>query len=349
MNNYILKQDDITSHFFYIPNQGIAQRIKQLHLWQNHRIILKNSTDVFSVFKDDTDTSVNIISITDKNELKFTILKEGAEKSFILTTLKEEMNVKNIKLFKTPIGLNIIYAATYQGRLLLIHCVLGNNAKPDTIDEILNEDFSIHKNSVYYTNSKGILGYKNLSDGRADIFNSITPNATSPYLLNCLGKDYLVYIKDKKIYLQNRPVIDDPLAKNPIILENGGLLFIMWQSGDFLRFISSIDKGETFTPSMQYVSSGKIPALIHVINQSSTFLYYATISPKDIKIFGKDDCFENPIKTLPPSAENATLSRFKILLDMEKREVIKLKKEILLLSNAINELKKNNPQKPDKF
>ena len=349
MNNYILKQRDITSHFIYIPNQGIAQRTKQLNLWQNHRIILKNSTDAFSVFKDEADPSVNIISITDKNELLYTIIKEGCEKSFILTTLKEEMKVKNIKLFKTPMGLNIVYAATYQGRLLLIHCILGNNAKPDTIDEIQNENFTIYKNSVYYTNSKGILGYKNLSDGRADIFNSITPNAVSPYLLNCLGKDYLVYIKDKKIHLQNRPIIDDPLAKNPIILENNGSLLVMWQSGDFLRFISSIDKGETFTPSMQYVSSGKIPALIHVINQSSTFLYYATISPKDIKIFGKDDCFENPIKTLPPSAENASLSRFKILLDMEKREVIKLKKEILLLSNAINELKKNNPQKPDKF
>ncbi len=348
MNNYILKQDEKTSHFLHIPNQGLAVRTKHLNLWQNHKIILPDSSGVFAVFKDDNDSGINIVSINKKNEIIYMLLKDSSQKAITLTTLKEGMTVEDIALFKTQIGLNIIYTARYQGRLLLIHCVLGNNAMPDPIDELSSGAFSVHNSSVYYTNSGGVLGYKNLSDGKADIFNSITPDATAPYLYNYGGKDFLTYLKDGKIYLQNRPVASDPAAKNPLITEEGGVIFVMWQSGDFLRYVSSQNRGETFSSTMQYVSPGKIPSLICAINGRFINRYFATISPRDIHIYQKADVFSNPVNT-PPQSGDRLLSRFRVLLDMEKKEVIKLKKEVAQLSDEIARFQKNNMQKPDNF
>ena len=347
MNNYILKQNDLTMHFFHIPNQGLALRKKQLNLWHNHRIILPDSNGIFSAIQGD-DQTINIVSLTNKNEIIYMILGDKYEKSVTLTTLKEEMTVKNISLFKTPMGQNFIYAARYQGKLLLVHCILGDNARPDTIDEIQTNDFSIYKTSVYYTNSDGILGYKNLSDGKADIFNSITQGAVSPYIFNFYGRDFITYIKDNKIYLQNRPLADDPGAEKPVIFEENGKLFVMWQKGDFIRYVSSDNSGETFSPIMQYVSSGKIPAPLGVIKNDKTYRYFATVSAKDIHIFGKDDVFLNP-KNSPPESNIQPLSGFKLLLDMEKSEVAKLKKEVLLLSNTLDKLQKNNRQNSDNF
>ena len=290
MNNYILKKGAVTLHFFTIPNQGLVLRKKELNLWHNHRVLLPDSKGAFSVFQDESGT-ITLVSLTDKNEIYYTILGESEEKSFLLTKLKEDMEIKSISLFKTPIAANIVYTAQYRKKLLLVHCILGDNAMPDTIDEIQSEDYFIHNHSVYYTNSNGILGYKNLSDGKADIFNSITSGATEPYLYNYRGRDFLTYQKNNKIYLQNRLLTDDPGAKNPIITESDGALLVMWQKGDFIRYVSSFDNGESFGPPMQYVSSGKIPTLINVISKGRAYRYFATISKKEIHIFGSNNPF----------------------------------------------------------
>lgn len=323
MNDYILKQDNSILHFFTIPNQGIAVRTKKLNLWHNHRVLLPGSVGAFSVFQDEIQ-GISLVAITPANEIQYTIIKGSEEKSFILTKLKEEMVVKNISLFKTPIGMNIIYTAGYLGKLLLVHCVLGNNARPDTIDEIKTQAYAIYNNAVYYTNSAGVLGYKNLSDGKADIFNSITSGASYPYLYNLNGRDLITYIKDDKIHLQNRPIIHEPDAKNPIIFENDGMEFLMWQKGDFIRYTKISDEGTTFAPVMQYVSSGKVPILINVINGGSIYKYFAAKTTNDIKIFGNPDIFLKP-KTSQSKSSFSSNEGFRLLLDMEKNEVVKIK------------------------
>ena len=52
MSNYIVKYNDITQHYFYIPNQGLCVRSKSHSIWQNHKPVYRDCNGVFSVFTD---------------------------------------------------------------------------------------------------------------------------------------------------------------------------------------------------------------------------------------------------------------------------------------------------------
>lgn len=352
MPNYILKYNDLTQHYFYIPNQGLCVRSKPNTIWQNYKPVYHDSTDVFSVYCDHNNI-LHAICINPQNEIIYLIYKNSTWQSCAITQLKNDMEIEKINLFETNIGLSMVYTARHFGETLLIHCVLGNHAMPETIDKISSTDFFIFKKRVYYTNSNGILGYKDLSDGKSEIFNRLTDNGEMPYLITTEEKDMLVYKKNDEIYFQNRPVHKDSNATHPILTTNSNQLLLLWQSGDFIRYITSSDTGNTWSSVMQYVNPGKTSQIYHVICNSKIQNYFGNHSSTSLNIYGKNDIFEAepPKKTHIPKDPNQ-ITKLKIMIELQKKEIIELKKEILRLGEILKEfssLTKNNPSSSDIF
>lgn len=361
MPNYLIKYNDITQHYFHIPNQGLCVRNKHHSIWQNHKILYQDCKDVFSVFCDRSGI-LHAICINSKNEIIYLVLKQGSWQSYQITRLKEDMKVSEIVITETKIGLSLIYTAEYLGETFLIHCILGNKAMPETLDRVSNPEFFIFRKRVYYTNTEGFLGYRDISDGKANNFNKLVENAAMPHLLFYDQKDMIVYKKNNKIYFQNRPVHEDSNAIHPILLHNSNQLFLMWQNGDFIRYISSSDSGKSWSGVMQFVNPGKISQIYHVINNSNHYLYFGNHSNTDLHIYSKADIFEPEPKIFKPknvpNQDPAQITKLKILIEMQKKEISELKKEIHRLGDiiktlpkisqlCIDENAKNNPPKSD--
>ncbi len=357
MSNYIVKYNDITQHYFYIPNQGLCVRSKSHSIWQNHKPVYRDCNGVFSVFTD-PNGALHAICTNPQNELIYLSHRHGTWQSCAITRLKEDMKVLDINIFETQIGLNLLYTAVYLGETLLIHCVLGDNALPDTLDRLSSPEFFFFRGRVYYTNTSGVLGYRDISDGKADNFNRLVPGGTMPYLYTRQGTDMIVYKKGSGIYFQNRPVIDDEYAKNPILAGNHNQLLLMWQNGDFVRYIVSTDGGTKWSGIMQYVNSGKSAQIYNVINNSRLYLYFGTHSGTDLHIYGKNDIFEpdpephQAAQSISDSiADPNMVTRLKIMIEMQKKEIADLKKQIELSGQAHPDAHdiadKNNAQKDD--
>lgn len=339
MPNYLIKLKDITEHYFHLPNQGLIVRNKHRNIWQSHRSVYPDCNGVFSVFSDHSD-NIHIICTNQKNEIIYLLKQNEKWQTHTVTKLKDNMTVSDIVIAETESGLNILYTAEYMGDTLLIHCLLGNNALPNTLDKISSKNFFIFRNRIYYKNAEGFLGYRDFSDGKPDAFNRLVKDAESPYLLHYNSKDMITYKKDGHIYFQNRPIQKDPDASFPILTSNCRQLLLMWKNGDFIRYIISTDDGNTWSDVMQFVNPGKKSQVYHVINNSELFLYFGNHSSKDLHIYGKADIFEP--KTLEkeskpfPHPDHNQLTKLKILIEMQKKEITELKSEILKLGEIIS-------------
>ena len=340
--NYILKHEDAVKHYFYLPNEGLCVRTKRLNLWQNRKTIYRDSKDVFSAFCDSSGI-IHLICTNSQNEIIYLIYKNNEWQNFTITRLNENMKVLDMKLSKTRIGLNLLYTVQFGGKTLLVHCVLGNNAMPNNLDNISSPDFFIFKERVYYVNLGGVLGYRDFSDGRPDHFNKLVTGGSMPYLLNSGEKDMFVYKKDRKIYFQNRPVHEEENAQNPILLESENQLLLMWQNSDFVRYISSIDEGKNWSSVVQFVNPGRKSDIYYAIHDEETFYYFGNHSAKDLNLYGETDIFKKKTKKASsPALQNpipsSQITKLKILLEMQKQEIKELKKEINHLSSFIKSL-----------
>lgn len=348
MLNYMVKHDGTIQHYFCTKNEGLCVRTKRHSIWQNHKIIYKDCAGPFSVFCDKNGV-LHAICVSSQNEIIYLVLRKNGWQSCAITHLKENMKVLFITITETSIGLNILYTAQYMSETILIHCVLGNNAMPNTLDRLTCPSFFIFKNRVYYTNPEGFLGYRDISDGRPDMFNKLVEGGTEPYLLTHEGKDMLVYKKEKDIYFQNRPIHEDSYASSPILANNGNQLLLMWKNGDFIRYISSSDNGGKWSGVMQFVNPGKESEKYYVVNSGKIFTYFGNHSSADLHIYGKNDIFEKEQPAPTASAVTAPdpnqITKLKVMLELQKKEITELKKEIKRLVKYIDTL--SAPDEPD--
>ncbi len=360
--DYIIKHKDTLKHYFSLPNEGLCVRTKRLNIWQNRKTVYQDCKNVFSVFCDAKDI-IHAICINSQNEIIYLVFKNSEWKHYRVTRLNEKMKVLDIKIAKTRIGLNLIYSVQFEEKIILIHCVLGDNAMPNNLDTLASPDFFIFKERVYYTNNEGVLGYRSFSDGRPDRFNKLVKDALMPHLLEVENTDMLVYKKDGQIYFQNRPVHRESNAQNPTLAENDSQLLLMWQNGDFVRYIMSSDLGKSWSGVVQFVSPGRKSNIYHAIHNEEIFRYFGNQGEHELNIFGKTDIFKIPSKLPlqknPDSfvAASGQITRLKILLEMQKQEIKELKKEINHLSSFIKSISgeidenpiKNNPKNSDQL
>lgn len=266
--DYIINEKNACEHYFLREGKGVQTACeKNMFLPET---IFKDAKKAFCVFK--KEDVLHIICVNGKNELVYIPKKDGEYKQYVLCELKEGFDVKEIKITASGEMLNLLCSAEYEGEMLLIHCVLGNQAKPSVIDKMQEQYFFVYKERVYYTNKSGVLGYQELTDGKPDRFIKAAEGAFKPYLYEDEGNKYLVYIKDGAIYLNNILKYEDCDAETPVIARRGERLILIWKSGAVLKYVD-LKTGGADAPK-RVISTGT-PVLYSIQEGENIYYDYA--------------------------------------------------------------------------
>jgi len=256
--DYFIKRINLSERYFYqnglyMEKQGRCE------------LIGREAKDVFCAFENDS--VVHVIFVNQKNELVYIPKKDRKNKEYVLCELKEGFNVRNMKIAKSKDRLNLLYSALYGDEILLIHCVLGNHARPSVIDKLESEYFFPYGDRVYYTNKSGIMGYQELTDGKPDRFVSVEEGAVMPYLCCIDEKEYIVYKKDTDICVNHTPKTQDKYAFCPVLKRGKNVIELVWQCGGALKYSELDGAGNP-----KRIISSKSPCLSSI--QDGENVYY---------------------------------------------------------------------------
>ena len=156
MSNYLIMPDSLPEHYFYKAYEGICVRKRNPQgIWQEHTSILPGGKDGFGIYCS-KDKTVHLLCTDHENKLIYASSDGNIWKKYVISMLSQDVSVSDIHLYSIRGRLNFMYSALYNGENLLIHCILGDHAKPSTVDVCETPHFFIKKNKVYYTNSKGV-------------------------------------------------------------------------------------------------------------------------------------------------------------------------------------------------
>lgn len=269
---YFLK--NYNEKYYYEEEKGIM--MSRLETATLPKIIFKDAKESFSV----TEKSgiIHIICISGDNYLTYIVKRDDNLKKYTLLKIKEECIVKKIGTTVIADMIHLIYSAEYRDEVILVHCVLGNNAKPVVIDKMEDENFFIGGGKVYYTNKAGVLGFQDFSDGKPDRFEVIAKDAKNPYLYRDSENEYLVYKKGDAIYINHELKAEDSEMRRPIIVKRNGRTLLIWESGAVLKYIDIKKDGEDVPHFM--VSTSPL-TLCQIIKNGK--IYYDYMSSGNIK------------------------------------------------------------------
>ena len=245
--------------YYFDAMQGICETTKF-----TEKTVLKNATDNFFVFKDKN--LIKLVALNKKSQLVYMVCRENKWKSYVITTLKKNIKVKKIMVASN----NLFYSAKVDDEMVLVHCVLGNNAMPSVIARLNAEVFFLFGKRVYYSNENQIIGYQSFADSKPDHFLPCC-EGESPYLI----EKKIVYKKGEDIFVNDKKICSDENAEMPIIVN--GLL--MWKNNSHIRYISEDNK------IRQYISSGVEPDVFAKADVNECIYYYGTFSNRKLKIF----------------------------------------------------------------
>ncbi len=249
--------------YSYKSMQGICECTKG-----TVNAIFKDATDKFFAYGDKN--IIKLVLYSKNHELIYMVYNKNVWNSYIIATLNQDIDVKKIMVASNGKNENLFYSARLKGDIVLVHCVLGNNAMPSVIGKLKNEEFFVYKNSVYYTQNNGIIGYCDFSDSKPDTFVACFEGE-----LSYVTGEKIVYKKGDDIFINDKKCCSDKNAKIPIIVNNT----LMWKSGNYIRYISENKK------IRQYISSGVEPQIFIISNANKCIYRYGTFSNGNLKLF----------------------------------------------------------------
>lgn len=335
MSNFLIMPKNLPEHYFYKPYEGICVRKRtDTGVWQEHSSVFQDGKDGFGIYCS-KDKSVHLIC-TDYSDNLIYAQSDGSEwKKYIISKLSSNIFISDMRLFSVRGRLNFIYSALYNGENLLIHCILGDHAKPSTIDVCEASHFMIKGTRVYYTNSKGILGFTDISDEKPSGFNPMYENAHFGTVYDINGTEKALFVRDGGIFLDGKEIIRDTHLEMPILEKIRNKFYIMWKNGSFIRYVTS-DDGLNFSEPMRFMSTGKAMSL-YTVQKGEAFLnYYGYHTAHELALLGNPEIFERSAEYV--AKKEAELERVKNLLNQTQQDVVAAKKEIARLGRVIGTL-----------
>ena len=258
--------------YSYIVNDKIYSYKSRMGICENIKgkvnVILKDATDKFFVYRDEN--VIKLVSYNKNRELIYMVNNKNVWNSYTIATLNKDINVKKIMVASNGRNENLFYSARLKGETVLVHCVLGNNAMPSVIGKMKNEEFFVHKNSVYFTNGNGFLGYCDFSDSKPEIFTACFEGE-----LSYVAEGKIVYKKGDDIFVNDKKYCSDKAAEMPIIVND----ILMWRHKSYVRYLAANEK------IRQYVSSGVEPEIFVVSDTNECLYYYGTFLNGNLKLF----------------------------------------------------------------
>lgn len=219
MTNYLLP-GKIPEHYYFRHSRGICLKTRTAAgLWQEETTILPEGQDGFGAYAD-TSGKTHIICTDSKNRLIYSVRKDNEQKNFTLTSLSADISVLNMRLYNVGGRLNLLYSALYNEEYILVHCILGDRAKPCEIAKLESPYFFIYENNVYFTNPRGELGYISLADEKPVGFIPVSEDAHSAYLCSFDGREFLIYTRGSRLFINNEEILSDSRMESPICVKN---------------------------------------------------------------------------------------------------------------------------------
>ena len=179
MSNYLIGRGNSGEHYFFRPYEGLCmKRLNPSGTFSEHSQIVALGREPFSVFLS-SDGSIHLVCADAENMLVYATSRNGVWKRYIIAKIPNGVVVTKMHLYAVGGRLNLLYSALFSGEHLLIHCILGNHAKPSTVSALSCPHFFVHKNTVYYTKPDGMLGFTPLYDEKPENFNRLYDDAES--------------------------------------------------------------------------------------------------------------------------------------------------------------------------
>ena len=259
MYNYLVDFNDEEKIYYFDIMQGICEKTKFAE-----KTILRDATNNFFVYTDKN--VIKLVALNKKSQLVYMICKDNTWNSYVIATMKKNIEIKKIMVSSN----NLFYSAKVNGEMVLVHCVLGNNAMPSIIANPCDEEFFLFKKCVYYSDKNKIIGYQSFADSKPDRFIPCC-EGENPYLVD----KKIIYKKDNDIFINNKKICSDKNVKMPILVND----LLMWKSENHIRYISE------GTKIRQYISSGIEPEILVKATANECLYYYGTFSKGKLNIF----------------------------------------------------------------
>ncbi len=323
MPNYIVKHDGREICFYY--RNGIKYRIKSGGSWGKEEYLYPYGHDGFCVYAEDGGY-IHLICTNDENDIIYFVKKEDGWNRYLLTAGKPEIAPDVFMLLSDSHHMNLFYSAVMKNEPVLVHCILGVNAKPEIVARLMpaHTDFALINKRVYYTNENGVLGWTDYSDGKPAGFNAEVNNACSPSGVEYGGGSFLSYKIRNTIYVNGKEILEDYTAERPILMESDGKLMLQWRSGGYVKYIVTYDKGENWSVPMRYINSARPAKLFMLPSGCDMRLCYGYISGDFVNLFGAS----------PTAARTAQYPRIDELRQL-RAAVDKMRLEIELIKSEL--------------
>lgn len=229
--DYLTEENGSCVHYFFRAGEGICMQRARAQSWQPRECILRGGRDGFGLYPDNE--RIHIVTTNDYDELVYLVGTSADRRRFLLKKLSGDAKIRQIRLYSVRGRLNMLYSVSLNDEILLMHCILGNNARPHTVAKLAYEDFFIHGMNVYFTAADKSAGYAGLADEKPDLCIRLIENCSVPYLYG----GHIAYIANGKVYFDKREVCADPDASGVIITESDARLYVAWKSGDYVRYL----------------------------------------------------------------------------------------------------------------
>lgn len=289
LTNRLLISDTCSEHFFYRQNCGILARCRGKNgLWSEPFCATDDAKGPFCVLSD-LSGQKHLIYIDNENRLVYAIRKNETWKRYILAKLSPEIKPKRMELFPVSGRLNLMYSAEYNGDCVLVHCILGNHAKPQIIDTLKSCHFSIYNKKAYYTNASGAIGYTDLSDEKPDTFCKICDSGDNISVYDYNGIEFILYSKDSRLFVNSKELVYDSRMEMPTMTCSKDKLYIMWKSGGYIRYVTSQNCGECWENPMRFMTNGAQIETFYLQKSGNMYMFYGYNTPCDLHIFSKPD------------------------------------------------------------
>jgi len=291
MNNQLLVSPEKKEHYFSVQNKGIFLRRKDRNgLWLERETVIEDAKGPFCVYMD-TSGITHVIYVTADNTLSYGIRRDSLWKTHKLSRLNPEIQPESFRIYPVCGRLNLLYSVTYSDEILLIHCILGNHAKPQTVDKLNSPHFWICNNKVYYSNAQGTCGCVDLTDEKPDTFVKMYDNAQNISVYNIADKEIVLFTRENKLYINNTEIMYDTRMEIPVLTEADKILYVLWKSGGYVRYVTSKDLGNTWSSPMRYMTSGAEICLYTAEFLGNSYLFYGYSTSCDLHLFSKPDLF----------------------------------------------------------
>lgn len=330
MANYLINRPSGGEYYFFKPYEGICmKRRNPAGTFTEHTQIVALGREQFSVLTA-SDGSIHLVCADSENMLVYANCRNNVWKRYILAKIPQDVVVSNMHLYAVRGRLNLLYSIVLGGEHLLIHCILGNHAKPTTVSPLLDSHFFVYKNKVYYTKPDGTLGFTTLEDEKPEIFNRLYDDARSVTIWENSGKELLLFVRNFRLFINGKEILYDSAIENPVFVKGHDRLYIMWKSGGFIRYISSFNGGATWSEPMRFINTGITPLLYTFRSGNALRLYYGYESGNTLTTLG----VSNPFAT----NENSELKDVKNKLTEKTQEAENAKKEVERLNKILSGL-----------